>query len=235
MVLSLTVPGSWGQGALEETGVEKQDYVILLHGMGRTRHSMKRMEKGLARHGYKVINMGYPSTSDSIEILVKKLDEIIKAECKDRSRKINFVTHSLGGILVRYYLKKRRDINVGRVVMLSPPNSGSEIVDRLKDVRLYELVTGPAGQRLGTGTNDLPRTLGPVDFDLGVIAGDRSFNPFYSGLINGSDDGKVSVESAKVAGMKDFLVVHYSHTFIMQKKAIIQQVLHFLQHGRFED
>lgn len=240
LLFSLTIPSSWSQGALKRIRKEvsrsvssKGDYVILLHGMGRTHRSMKRIKRSLSKEGYEVVNLRYPSKKESIEDLVKTLDEKVKAKCTDTSRSINFVTHSLGGILVRCYLRDHKDLNVGRVVMLCPPNSGSEIVDALRGIRLFGIVTGPTGQRLGTETNDLPNTLGPVDFELGVITGDRSLNPLYSGLINGPDDGKISVESAKVAGMQDFLVVHYSHTFIMLRKGVIEQVIHFLKHGEF--
>lgn len=213
---------------------ETRDYVILLHGLGRTRMSMKRLESNLLRCGYEVINTSYPSTKLSIEQLANDhLDRIIRGQIKDPNQKVHFVTHSLGGIILRHYLNNHTINNLGRVVMLGPPNKGSEVADKLKGNYIYQKIYGPTGQELGTTSEDVPKFLGQVDFELGIIAGDRSFNPYFSYLIPGLDDGKVSVESAKVSGMKDFLVVHGSHTFIMQKKEVIDQTIYFLRNGRF--
>jgi triacylglycerol lipase len=209
-------------------------YAVLLHGMGRTHRSMNRIERSLSKEGYEVINIGYKSTRQPIDDLVEVINSTVRTRCTNDTMKVSFVTHSLGGILLRSYLKKHRDVNLGRVVMLSPPNGGSELVDRFGGVWAYKKITGPAGQVLGTGQDDLPRALGPVDFDLGVIAGGQSLNPLYSYFIGGRDDGKVSVASSAVEGMRDFLVVDSSHTFIMQRSHVIQQVLHFLEHGHFE-
>jgi triacylglycerol lipase len=139
----------------------------------------------------------------------------------------------MGGILVRYYLKENRIPELGRVVMLSPPNGGSEVVDKLGGTFLFKWMNGPAGQQLGTGENSIPKQLGPVDFDLGIITGDRSINLILSCLIPGSDDGKVSIENAKVKGMKDFRVIHASHPFIMKNKEAMSQVVSFLKTGHF--
>src|SRR5436190_751136 len=97
--------------------------------------------------------------------------------------------------------------------MLAPPNRGSELAERLRSNCLYRLATGPAGQQLGTRDSSLPRQLGPVDFGLGIIAGDRSLNPLFSSWIPGPDDGKVSVRSTTLPDA-ELLVVHHSHTWI---------------------
>jgi triacylglycerol lipase len=194
---------------------------------------MRRMKKSLSRQGYDVVSFRYSAKKEDIASIVKRLDDTIESECPDPSNKVNHVTHSLGGIILRCYLKEHKDERTGRVVMLSPPNRGSELVDAFRDFRIYQRFTGKPGQRLGTGTNDLPRALGPVDFELGVITGDRSLNPFYSSIVDGRDDGKVSIENAKVSGMTDFLVMHSSHTFIMRRKKVIKQVIFFLENGTF--
>ena len=214
---------------------KKKEYVFLLHGLGRTSYSMRKLEKNLHGQGYTVINFKYDSTDNTIEDIVKQLEEEIKKKCVKRKRKIHFVTHSLGGILVRYYLKDRKDERIGRVVMIAPPNQGSELADWLKEhtFNLYEWVTGAAGQQLGTDEESIPLQMGDVDFELGIIAGDKSLNPFYSSKIPGPDDGKVSVESTKIEGMKDFLLLHESHSFIMNDKEVIRQVIFFLENGKF--
>jgi len=123
--------------------------------------------------------------------------------------------------------------DLGRVVMLSPPNGGSEVVDKLGQTFIFKWINGPAGQQLGTGNDDLPKKLGGVGFDLGIITGDRSINLLLSLVIPGADDGKVSVKSAKVKGMRDFIVIHATHPFIMKNRQAIEQTIHFLEFGKF--
>jgi pimeloyl-ACP methyl ester carboxylesterase len=216
-------------------GKEKDDCVILLHGLGRTSRSMKKLEKSLSLQGYKVINLNYPSTRHPVEFLSEQILSKAVEQCqKQPPPRIHFVTHSLGGIIVRYYLSLHELPNLGRVVMLSPPNQGSELVDRLKKSFIYRKINGPAGQQLGTDRNSLPISLGPVNFELGVITGNRSFNLLSSMIIPGPDDGSVSVERAKVSGMKDFLVLPHSHTFIVKSRDAIGQVIYFLKYGIFK-
>jgi len=123
--------------------------------------------------------------------------------------------------------------NLGRVVMLGPPNQGSEVVDELRDVPGFGFINGEAGQELGTGANSVPRRLGPANFDLGVIAGTSSVNPVLSEMIPGPDDGKVSIESTRLEGMSDHIVMDVSHTFMMRDDEVIEQVISFLQSGKF--
>ena len=141
----------------------------------------------------------------------------------------------MGGIIIRLYLKSHRVPELGRVVvMLSPPNAGSEVVDRLKDNCFFKWLNGPAGRQLGTEAEGLPRKLGHADFELGIITGDRTINPILSTMIPGPDDGKVSVESARLDGMKDFIVIHATHPFIMKNREAIRQTIYFLKHGVFQ-
>jgi pimeloyl-ACP methyl ester carboxylesterase len=211
-----------------------QDVVVLLHGMGRSTLSMKRIEWALVNRGYRVVNVGYPSTLYSVEQLARShlAPSLGKLNVPSGGR-IHFVTHSLGGIVLRQLLATEPMPNLGRVVMLGPPNRGSEIVDALKRGPCLRLFAGPSGQQLGTSAEDLPRKLGPASFELGVIAGDRSLNPFFTRRLPRPHDGKVSVESTRLEGMSDFLVVHCSHTFLPWRKSIIRQVISFVDTGRF--
>jgi triacylglycerol lipase len=208
--------------------------IILLHGLARTSRSMSKAAKLLAAYGYKVINVDYPSRSADISLLAQKyLDQALKQCDVGGIQKIHFLTHSMGGILLRDYLADHTVDKLGRVVMLAPPNQGSEIVDKLGGWKLFYTLNGPAGLQLGTGSSSVPNQLGPVNFELGVIAGSKTINPLLSRLIPGINDGKVSVSRAQVAGMKDFIVMPYSHPFIMRRKAAIGQALHFIQQGIF--
>ncbi|MFC2166612.1 esterase/lipase family protein [Acidobacteriota bacterium] len=213
---------------------QNSEYVILLHGLARSSRSLEKLEKYLSKRGYQVINLDYPSTKFRVEDLAKNsLDAAVKQCEKTPQTKIHFVTHSMGGIIVRYYLKHQNLPQLGRVVMLSPPNGGSELADFFKKNPLFKKAHGPAGLRLGTGEGSLPLELGPVNFELGIISGNRSFYLLNSVLIPGPDDGIVSVERTKVEGMADFLLLPYSHTFIMRKEAVFEQVVHFIKSGEF--
>jgi len=209
--------------------------VILLHGLARTADSMEEMQEALQEAGYRVVNYDYPSREKPIAELAGSVIPAALAACDEGEPvvSINFVTHSLGGILVRYFISQQPIDKLGRVVMLSPPNHGSEVIDKLGDMPGFDWLNGPAGDQLGTEAGSVPNLLGKVDFELGIITGDRSINLILSMLIPGPDDGKVSIERAKIAGMTDFMVVHHSHPFIMSEPDVIEQTIYFLRYGRF--
>jgi triacylglycerol lipase len=210
------------------------DYVILLHGLGRSATSMKRLEWSLTRQGYRVINVSYPSTRQSIaDSATISLGRILKDRVHEPDARIHFVTHSLGGIVLRQYLAQNQIPNLGRTVMLAPPNQGSELADKLKRNWLYRSFTGPTGQELGTDAAARPLQLGPANFELGIIAGNRSLNPFFSAAIPGPDDGKVEVARTWLDGASDFLVVPHSHTWLAWRCDVIAAVTHFLRAGSF--
>jgi pimeloyl-ACP methyl ester carboxylesterase len=209
------------------------DCVILLHGLARTASAMQSLEKKLEEAGFSVANIDYPSREKPVEELAPLAINAGVAACP-KEGSIHFVTHSMGGILVRYYMQHERLDRLGRVVMLAPPNQGSEVVDDFAGIPGFEAMNGPAGLQLGTGEDSLPRSLGPVDFELGVIAGSATFNPLLSQSLPNPDDGKVSVESTRVDGMKDFIVVPYSHPFIMRAQVVIEQTIYFLREGTFD-
>lgn len=210
------------------------DCVVLLHGMGRSAFSMQSMNKHLRQAGFNTVNIDYPSTSLSIEAIAAKYLPQAITLCATVSRKIHFVTHSLGGIVVRHFLQNHRLPPGSRMVMLSPPNQGSELADRLKSKRWYRWLMGPAGQQLGTDAASVPSRLQAIPLEVGVITGRFSLEPWFSRHIPGADDGKVSVERARLEEMQDFLVVKRSHPFIMRAPEVKQQTLHFLRYGRFQ-
>lgn len=227
------VGASKGSVAVEATD-STSGTVVLLHGLGRTERSMRALERSLEAAGYRVVNLGYPSRDHTVQELVDTLAADLEACCAAHEGRLDFVTHSLGGILVRAYQGVHGSARIGRVVMLSPPNQGSELVDRIPD-GLLRLVLGPAVLQLGTDSASAIHELPPVDFELGVLTGNATLNPLFSWWLPGEDDGKVTVESAWTEGADDLRVVPYSHTWIMQREQVIEQVLIFLATGRFGD
>jgi pimeloyl-ACP methyl ester carboxylesterase len=208
--------------------------VVLLHGLARTSDSMAKIEDALRASGYSTANVDYPSREHTIEALAPEAVERGLDACRVRGpRTIHFVTHSLGGILVRYYLRDHAIPELGRVVMLGPPNQGSEVIDRFGDVPGFGAVNGPAGGQLGTGEGSVPLALGPVSYPVGVIAGTKSINPILSSALPDPDDGKVSVERTRVEGMSDFIAIESSHPFLMRNAEAIRQTLAFLGNGAF--
>jgi len=229
MMLATAAPAP-GSAALRPV----RECVVLLHGLGRGPGSMRRIQDRLDAAGYLTWNEGYASRSSAIEVLAERYVATALADCRERGAvRVHFVTHSLGGILVRQYLQAHTVPELGRVVMLSPPNSGSEIADRLRGHALYRWVMGPAGSELGTGADSIVRRLGALSAECGIIAGSASMDPWFGAWLPKPNDGKVSVASAQLDGMRDFLVVPRTHAFIMRADEVISEVLNFLAAGRF--
>lgn len=211
-----------------------KDCVILLHGLTRSPLSMRKLEGYLEGQGYDVVNQGYNSRRAGIPKLATPTINEALFNCPKNAVKIHFVTHSLGGILVRQYLAQSKIDKLGRVVMLAPPNQGSEVPDVLGDVPFFDLLNGPAGAQLGTDDESIPLSLPAADFDLGIIAGNKSINPILSTLIPDDDDGKVSIESTKLDGMRDHIVMPVSHPMIMRDEDVMKQINHYLKYGNFD-
>lgn len=208
--------------------------VVLLHGLGRSAWSMFRLEHELSKRGYLVYNKSYPSRDYPIEELAgRAIEPALKwSQLKSVSR-LHFVTHSLGGILVRYYMQSKQIDGLGRIVMLSPPNRGSVVADMLLKMKFYRKFSGPVGFQLGTHKDSLPNSLTPINAEIGVIAGTQSSDPWFSAFISEPSDGKVTVNNTRLDEMRDFIVVRHGHTYIMNSRQVLEQIGCFLAEGKF--
>jgi hypothetical protein len=187
----------------------------------------------LRKAGYRVHNLDYPTRPYGVEGLVQRFVAPAIEAC-DRRQPIHLVTHSLGGILVRYYLQSAKLPEGSRIVMLAPPNQGSEVADFVRPWAPYRLFMGRVGQQLGTGPDGIARRLGPIAAEVGVIAANRSLQPWFLPLLPGENDGAVSVASTRLPEMRDFIVVATNHTLVMLHPRVRRQVIHFLANGRFQ-
>jgi triacylglycerol lipase len=206
--------------------------VVLLHGLFRTERSMRPLAERLEEAGYRTHSLGYPSTELAPDALVEFVAREIERCCEDAPR-LHLVAHSLGSLLVRGYVMRHRPSALGRVVMVAPPNHGSEWVDHLASAFWFRWLLGPTAVELGTGPLSFASRLPPADYEVGIIAGTRSWRPGAARVLGGPSDGTVSVQSTRLDGMADFIEVAESHTFILRSDVVAEQVRAFLAEGRF--
>lgn len=207
--------------------------VVLLHGIARTKYSMRGLEKYLEKHGYATLNIGYPSRRHTLQDLATIVHPPIQ-EFAEKWGKVHFVVHSMGGLIVRAYLKRYDVPNLGRIVMLGTPNSGSEVADFFRNHFWYKKFYGPAGQQLITDQSGFSDIFdGPVKGEIGIIAGIRRWDIICGKIIGQPNDGKVSITSSKLDGMKEHLIVSAGHSFMPLNRALWPQVLSFLKEGHF--
>ena len=209
--------------------------VVLVHGLTRSHYSMAKLAEYLQSHDYTVVNKDYASTQKSVEeIANREIPSMVDACLKHHPDNIYFVTHSIGGIVLRQYLQTHHIPQITRIVMLGPPNHGSPLANLFHDNVLFKMITGPAGQELTTDNTSLPNNLGrDSPYQIGIIAGNFSFFPFSKWFFHEDNDGKVAISSTQLIGMNDFIILPVSHTFIMRSPIVEEQILHFFDHAQF--
>src|SRR3954469_3945078 len=193
------------------------------------------MQAALEASGFATLNLDYASRRNPLEMLADDIHSAIAGFATGVDGSLHFVCHSMGGLLARVYLSRYRPERLGRVVMLGTPNGGSEIADRLKNVSLYRAWFGPAGAQLVTRRDTATNALfPPVDYPVGIIAGNRSVDPISSRLLPKPHDGRVSVENTKLDGMADHMVIGTSHPWLPGDRVAITQTIAFLRDGKFK-
>jgi pimeloyl-ACP methyl ester carboxylesterase len=211
-----------------------QDGVVLLHGIGRTARSLRSMQTAVEASDFAALNLRYPSRQKPLEALAEEIHPVIERFAGGIAGSLHFVGHSMGGLLTRVYLARHRPERLGRVVMLGTPNGGSEVADRLKNFLPYRAFFGPAGQQLGTRRDAALQALfPPVDYPVGIIAGNRSIYPITSVFLPRPHDGRVSVENTRLDGMTDHIVLAAPHPRLPENGTAIAQTIVFLKNGKF--
>lgn len=218
---------------MADGAADRAEAVVLLHGMAMPSASMALIASDLRGEGYDVVNLDYPAGRCGVSALVERYVGPAIRKCGTH-RPVHVVTHSLGGILIRQYLQDQTLPPGSRIVMLVPPNQGSEVADHVRRWPVYRWLTGPVGQQLGTGPGNITNALGPVDGEIGIIAANRSLQPWFGRLIGEPNDGVVSVRSTRLAEMQDFVVIGTSHTMILFNAVARAQIRHFLARGAFD-
>ncbi|MFB9264383.1 esterase/lipase family protein [Bradyrhizobium erythrophlei] len=211
------------------------DGVVLLHGIGRTARSFRKMELALQAAGFATLNLDYESRRKALDALTEDVHPTVDLFASGLNGSVHFVCHSMGGLLARAYLARYRPLRLGSVVMLGTPNGGSEIADRLKNLKAYRAFFGPAGQQLVTRRDAATSAmLPPVDYPVGIIAGNRSIYPISSIGLPRPHDGRVSVANTRLEGMVDHIVIRTSHPWLVRNGEAIAQTIAFLRNGRFD-
>lgn len=231
----------WGRSGEErENAAENRaetngdgEWVVLLHGIFRGPRSMAKIEKALVESGYRVLNFGYPSTRESIEDIAELLHQEVQRLPRGNGR-VHFVTHSLGGIVVRYYLAHYSCPYAGRIVMIAPPNRGSTLASYLAKWMPYRWMFGKAGQQVAESPDSYPLLLPPPRAEFGVIAGGLGGEVGINPLIPGDNDGTVKVDETKLPGMKDFILIKGQHSTLLAQRPVAENVLFFLAEGTFK-
>ncbi|MAF98375.1 MAG: alpha/beta hydrolase [Micavibrio sp.] len=214
----------------------QKETVVLLHGILKSKTDMLKMKKALEKEGYDTLNIFYPSRSKSLTELASFINDKINQQPKPD--KLHFVVHSMGGLVTRYYIDKYAPENIGNIVMLSTPNTGSEFADKLKAAPilspLFKLIYGPAGQQLSTNYNHPI----PKNTTIGIIAGTKSINPLSPFFLPrkhvGEHDGMVPVKRTHIDGETDHITPPVNHTTMMKNKDVINQTIHFLKYKKFD-
>ena len=211
-----------------------KESVIVIHGFARRAQSMEPLVHKVHQAGYEVRNVGYASISQSVDEIktevFSKFDQYIS---KNPEKKIHFVGHSLGGLLVRAYLDQKKLKNLGSVVLMGTPNKGTSLVNEHED-KWYFAWLGPVIAELGVDNSQFLKTLKAPYYTVGVIAGSKPYSRWSSETLKGQNDGLVAVESTKLEGMSDFIVIDVNHSRMKRDPKVIEQVIYFLKNSEFK-
>ena len=228
ILLSGCVTGSRPDSKLDKSGkgtLKKGETIVLVHGQGRTRLSMVVLGKRFRSVGYQTLNFPYNQAIDSLDEISDQLIEFIRK--KGKTSNYHLIGHSLGNVIIRDAFRKEYPDGLSKIVMLAPPNQPAHLAKLLKKNPIYRMFTGDSGQKLSE--EEFYRNLPVPTVPFGVIAGDKGQRLTF----NEPNDAVVTVESTKLYGMADWIILDHGHTFIMDSKDTFEQCQHFLEQGSF--
>jgi len=214
-------------------GGRRERWVILLHGVMRSPASMAKIENALREKGFSTLNFAYSSRREPIKTVTKRLHRELAKIAERDVESVSFVTHSFGTIVARHYLAHHSVKKIGRFVMIAPPNKGSEWARILGRLSLYHWAMGVAGQKVQDVEKSIPKIMAPPPCEFGVIAGGTGTRIGINPMLRGDDDGTVTVDETKLEGMKDFVQVRGQHSLLLGQKKVIDNVIFFLEEGKF--
>lgn len=225
----LVPPFPWDRARWHDRGGST---VVLLHGLWRGWRAMQPLARKLEQEGFSTLNIPYPSGRMAIPHLVSRIRSQVERIATDQP--IHFITHSLGGIIARSIFATDVPWNRGRMLMLAPPNHGSEIVDWTEKYPVLSQFLGPAGRALGS--EGIPHGLPPlpVDLEAAVIMGNRCSIPIFKKILGAENDGIVSAARGEISGLRGFSIINADHTFIQMHPEAIRLGLHFLKTGGWD-
>lgn len=210
--------------------------VILIHGIIRSSKSFEKMKIACQQTGQLIVPFDYPSTQLTIPENAKYLGQVINS--LEGIQEIDLVVHSMGGLVVRSWIAQQSEIDsrIKRMVMLGVPNRGADMADRFRSNLLFKVIFGPAGQQLVTEENsDFIAALPTPPFPFGIIAGGRNTLKGYNPLIRGDNDGTVGVNSTRLPGAADYILLPVLHSFMMSDPETIAHTRRFLETGKFRE
>jgi pimeloyl-ACP methyl ester carboxylesterase len=214
--------------------LEESECVVLVHGLWRSGFAMRSIASDLEDHGYQTVSVDYPSTQEEIPELVQGYLLKSYEECAQTgAKKIHLVSHSMGGILIRQFLQSHSLPAGSRVVMLSPPNQGSELSEKFGESWWYQWAVGPAGVSLSANQGGIISKLREIAEPVGIIAAYRDWSVWPNAWLPHPNDGTVSVESMKLAEMDDFILVNSGHALMRFNDEVQSQIRQFLAVGEF--
>ncbi len=236
IVMLLNACASTGLVALSTAALDRGDCVVLVHGLWRNGFAMRSIEKMLGEQGFYTVSIDYPSTSMPIpEISEQYLGAQGVDLCRaNNSPRIHLVTHSMGGIVARHYLQTHHLPEGSRVVMLSPPNQGSEFSEKFAGQWWFDALVGPAGSSLTRTESGIIDQLEPISEPVGIVAAYRDWSAWPDSWLPAPNDGTVSVASMVLEEMDDFVLVNSGHSMMRYNDSVHQHIVNFLNEGRFD-